>query len=205
MSHLKRFTNACPGRRSRRLASGLLTLGAVASLVVPAAARPTRASGVGVDAPAMQQALRTHALHTENGASLTLGDLEGQVVIVNFWASWCQPCRRELPSLDALHAELAPRGGRVVAVSIDENPDNARRFARATRLTMPIYIDGPNGLARQLDLDHIPLTLVLDRNGAVAFSISGTDDRSLAGLRSTALRLVAAKPYATQTTEGANP
>src|SRR6185503_8407093 len=96
-----------------------------------------------------------------------------------FWASWCGPCRRELPRLDALQTSLGAHGARVVAISIDEESRNAARFAKSLALAFPVYHDGPDGLARRLDLPAVPYTIVLDRDGAVAFTTTGSDERAL--------------------------
>jgi thiol-disulfide isomerase/thioredoxin len=115
-------------------------------------------------------------------------------VVVNFWASWCAPCRKELPRLDALNAELAKSGGRVVAVSIDTDANNARRFVLAHKLTMPVAQDGPDGLARRLDLQHVPCTVVLDRDGSIACAVGGGDEAALAQVTNVARRLSSRAP-----------
>jgi thiol-disulfide isomerase/thioredoxin len=164
-----------------------------------------RLDGLGVSAEQAQRALASHPLRTLDGRTLTLGDLRGEVVVVNFWASWCPPCRRELPALDRLHAELARRGGRVLAVSIDLESRNAARFAKANRLALPIAHDGPDGLARQLDLGHVPFTMILDRQGAVAFTTSGADAAALDRIGDFARQLLAKSPVASTDTEGDTP
>jgi thiol-disulfide isomerase/thioredoxin len=174
----------------------------VAALVsVPLAAGAPAGAGERVaafSAPAgtAEAALGRHSLRMLDGTSTTLASLRGQVVVVNFWASWCAPCRRELPRLDAMNREMSVQGARVVAVSIDENADNARRFARSGRLSMPIAHDGPSGLARELDLRHVPATVVLDRDGRIAWSTGRSDDAELAKLESVVRRLVGAVPVA---------
>lgn len=141
-------------------------------------------------------ALRAHTFRTPEGRALRLADLRGQVVVVNLWASWCGPCRRELPELDALGAEIAARGGRVLAVSVDLEPRNAERFARRLGLKLPVYHDGPDGIAKQLDLRAVPYTVVLDRAGEVAFTAHGADPAEIAKLKTVTRRLVAAPPPA---------
>jgi len=184
------------GRKTLLLAA--LALG----LAWPAHAAGTRAELAGGPARA-QEVLRRHALRTLDGKTVSIKALEGQVVVVNFWASWCPRCRRELPGLDALNASMASRGGRVLAVSIDHEASAAERFARKHKLAMAVCHDGPDGLARELDLPHVPFTVVLDRTGAVAFTTSGSDDAALAELSSVTQRLLAAAgPVVTRGAEG---
>jgi thiol-disulfide isomerase/thioredoxin len=187
-------------RRAGRAVAALAVFGLAGVLAGAAPARAARPDPSG--AAAIRRALEGRALAGLDGRTISLDQLRGEVVVLNFWASWCRPCRKELPVLDALHAEIAPRGGRVIAVSIDEERGNAQRFSRALRLAMPVVHDGPDGLARTLDLDHVPFTVVLDRGGAVAFTTSGSDEASLHTLGETVRRLVARAPLAGGSTEG---
>lgn len=152
----------------------------------------------------LRHALQQHVFRTLDGQSLTLSSLQGEVVVLNFWASWCSPCRKELPALDALHAAIAGQGGRVVAVSIDNDLRNVMRFSRAHALKLPIVHDGPDGLARELDLQHIPFTMVLDREGAVAFTSTGANDRALVEIGAITRQLLARTPLVARTPEGAS-
>ena len=172
-------------------------LGAMAmSVSYATAAWSAPASGVTASPAAVRAALRSHAMKTLDGRDFSFAQLEGQVVVVNFWASWCAPCRRELPRLDALHREMSAQGASVVAVSIDQSADNARRFAKTGRLSMPVAHDGPSGLARTLDLRHVPATVVLDRDGRIAWSTGRSDDAELAKLGAVVRRLAGAVPVA---------
>ena len=139
-----------------------------------------------------QQALRSHALRTLEGRPVSIAALQGEVVVVNFWASWCPPCRRELPRLDALNASIARQGGRVLAVSIDDEARTAERFVRKHKLALPVCHDGPDGLARQLDLPAVPFTLVLDRSGVIAYTTSQSDPAALDQLDAVTRRLLTA-------------
>ncbi len=178
---------------------GAASLGALATTPVASLAKNSPAHTV--PAPRIQEALRTHSLRTLDGKAFSLRSSEGQVVILNFWASWCSPCRKELPQLDALHASLSKQGVRVVAVSIDAEVANARRFRDKFGLTLPIAHDGPNGLARTLDLPSIPYTVVLDQQGRVAWSTHDSDAKALATLEATTRRLLVHAPP-TQSAEG---
>jgi len=80
-----------------------------------------------------------------------------------------------------------------------------RRFARTHRLSLPLYHDGPDGLARTLDLPHVPFTVVLDRTGAVAFVSGGADDRAFDAVARATRRLVAVAPDPARTLAGETP
>ena len=141
---------------------------------------------------AVTRTLDRRPLKMLDGSALSLGNTRGQVVVLNFWATWCRSCVHELRTLERLHAEIAPRGGRVVAVSIDQERRNLERFVKAAKLALPVAHDGPAGFARDLDLKQVPLTLVLDRTGAVAWCSSRTDEVGLAETRAKTLALLAA-------------
>lgn len=164
--------------------AGLLALG----LALPAASGMTRGGGPRNQAQ-VREALRRHALTTLDGKSLSLADLEGEVVVLNFWATWCPPCRRELPLLEDLHQTLQPQGGRVIAIAIDMDGDKVRRFLRSRRIDLPAVHDGPDGLARELDLPHVPYTMVLDRRGYVVHETGRSDDAAVASTSAIAMRI----------------
>ena len=194
---------------ARSLKTGLaILLGLAVTQAVTAGTRPTagdRIEGVGIPASRVPAVLARHPLRALEGGTLTLKDLRGEVVILDFWATWCGPCRKELPRLAGLHADIARKGGRVLAVSIDEDRQNVDLFVRRYGLGLPIVLDGPNGLAAELDLQHVPLALVLDRDGTVAFASSRSDEAGLAAVADAARRLMAGKPAVAAVPEGRTP
>ena len=170
-----------------------------------ARAADTPAGAFGVPEARAAEVLRTASLRTLDGAPVSLASQRGEVVIVHFWASWCPPCRRELPQLDAMARTLAPRGVRVVAISVDAERRNAERFVRSRHLTFAVVHDGPDGLAHRLDLRHLPLSVVLDHDGHVAFTAESGDAPVLAALADAARRLSDAHPVASDISEGGKP
>jgi thiol-disulfide isomerase/thioredoxin len=200
MSH---GTRPISGGRTRVAPAVMGALAGVLALGAPGAgAARGSARDIGADPAAVRRILETHEFKTLEGRKLTLASLQGEVVVLNFWASWCAPCRRELPALDALNTEISKKGGHVLAVSIDEDRENAARFAKAQKLTLPIAHDGPDGLAHQLDLQHVPFTIVLDRDGTVAYSSSGSSEVAIRQTGDFARQLLARAPVASQQNDG---
>lgn len=112
------------------------------------------------------------------GAQVNLADFKGQVVILNFWASWCAPCVAELPTLDRLQADLADTGLKVVAVSLDRDGiKKAAPFFRRTGVkNLKLYTDRMSDLFQELKASALPTTYLLDREGkVVSFYVGATD------------------------------
>jgi thiol-disulfide isomerase/thioredoxin len=105
-----------------------------------------------------------------------LAKYRGSVVVLNYWASWCEPCRKELPVLERLHRRYGPRGLTTLGVSIDdaEERDAARRLVKELGLTFPIRLDGTTDEMFALGLaTSIPATALFDRDGNRVFRIVG--------------------------------
>src|SRR5688572_2471059 len=100
----------------------------------------------------------------------------GQIVVLNYWASWCAPCKREMPLLEAIQREYGPRGIQLIGVSIDEPEDrkDAQAFARRVGVSYPQRFDGTTAemVERKLG-DAVPATVIFDRDGAPVFRLVG--------------------------------
>jgi thiol-disulfide isomerase/thioredoxin len=134
--------------------------------------------------------LAAHRLAGLDGSATTLAAYRGDVVVVNFWASWCGPCRKELPIMDGWNQAWAGRGARVVAISIDKDERKARRFAKEAGLSLPVFHDGPDGLARAIDLPSLPCTFLLDRDGRVVTVVRSSSPDDLTALHKQAEALI---------------
>lgn len=120
----------------------------------------------------------TPAVHLpdETGQTWRLADQRGQVVVLNFWASWCEPCRAELPSLELLAARHDAQGLRVLAVNFRETDAALRRFTEQQPLSLPILRDVDGGAARAFGVRIFPTTVVIGRDGRALFSVVGEVD-----------------------------
>jgi peroxiredoxin len=112
------------------------------------------------------------------GADVTLADLRGQVVFVNFWATWCAPCREEAPSLERLYRALHAEGFEVLGISIDASEDQAAvdAFAREFELTFPIPRDAHKRVYGAYRASGVPETFLVDRQGRVLERFVGPQD-----------------------------
>uniref|UniRef100_UPI0001BE66E3 Thioredoxin family protein n=1 Tax=Geobacter metallireducens (strain ATCC 53774 / DSM 7210 / GS-15) TaxID=269799 RepID=UPI0001BE66E3 len=113
-------------------------------------------------------------LNTLNGEVVKLSDLKGQVVIVNFWATWCPPCREEIPSMMRLNAAMAGKPFRMLCVSIDEGGKVAvEEFFRKTGFTLPVLLDADKRVGKLYGTTGVPETFVIDRHGVILKKVVG--------------------------------
>jgi len=111
-----------------------------------------------------------------DGRRVSLTDLRGRVVILTFWASWCEPCRDELPLFEALHRDHADGGLVVVGVNSRERPAIITEYARAHRLTFPLARDEAGTVSQMYGVVGLPTTFVIGRDGrAIARAIGPRD------------------------------
>lgn len=108
-------------------------------------------------------------LKSNQGENLRLEDFRGQVVMLNFWASWCGPCRQEMPVMDELHAQYKDLGFTVLAVSVDENSAEADQFLDAVPVIFPILYDNERAVSELYGVDAMPSTVMIDRDGNARF------------------------------------
>jgi peroxiredoxin len=107
-----------------------------------------------------------------------LANFRGQVVVLNFWATWCPPCIDEMPSLQRLHQALADRGVAVIAVSVDERFSDVPAFVKKFDLTFPVLYDEGKKVSRKYQTFKYPETYILDRDGRLKSKVVGPRDWS---------------------------
>lgn len=112
----------------------------------------------------------------DGGAPFRLAEARGQVVVLNFWASWCEPCRAELPSLELLAQRLESERVQVLAANFRETDGTIRRFLAQQPMTLPIQRDPDGAAARAFQVRIFPTTVVFGRDGRAAFTVTGELD-----------------------------
>lgn len=125
--------------------------------------------------PAFPRPAPAFALRDLDGREFSLASLRGQVVLLDFWATWCAPCRKSMPELEALHQRYRARGVTVLGVSIDEgSPKKVRGFVKARRLTYPIAIDTDRAPAwAAYKVKAVPAAFLIDRDGRIVAQWTG--------------------------------
>lgn len=107
------------------------------------------------------------ALKGMDGSMVKLADLRGSVVLLDFWATWCGPCRAALPRLDALNRERAAAGLKVFAVNLREDGAKIEQFLKQTGLSLPVLLDTDGAVAGRYGISAIPATVLIDKEGVV--------------------------------------
>jgi thiol-disulfide isomerase/thioredoxin len=133
---------------------------AVLAAALLATAWPAAATDGAVPAPQFSLASRA-------GGEVSLADLKGQVVMINFWASWCGPCRQEFPALDQIYAKYKPMGFTLVAINVESEKSDAEKFLSATPASFPILFDPDNTVSGKYGVSAMPTTVLVDRQGRV--------------------------------------
>ncbi len=170
-----------------RVGLGFLVCFAVACGAPPRSASGTERSAPrppGPEAPPLE-------LPDIAGRHVALSELRGRPVIVNFWATWCQPCRRELPSLEELHRRFEPAGLRVLAVSIDADPQELDRFVADASIPFVVLRDPEGKAAAAYGVTTVPSTFLVDAAGRVSERIDGEVDWGREDLLGEVQRLLA--------------
>jgi len=109
-----------------------------------------------------------------DGSNYDLGGEKGSVVLVNVWATWCGPCRFEIPELQKLHDEFAKRGFKVVGVSVDQDDTKVvKDFVAEQKMTYPVVLDPDQRIASLLQTTVLPTTVLLDRKGKIVWRMVG--------------------------------
>jgi peroxiredoxin len=112
-------------------------------------------------------------LHAMTGPNLQLKDQRGRVVMVNFWATWCGPCRQEMPQLNRLYEKYRASGFVLLGVNVDDDASKAAEVATKLGVTFPVLLDTDKKVSKLYDLSTMPSTVIIDRDGKVRYMHRG--------------------------------
>ena len=115
------------------------------------------------------------ALPDPAGKTVRLSDLKGKVVILSFWATWCPPCRMEMPHLQALHTKYQGKKVRVLGINTDVQGEQLKAWMKENRLSFPVVSDEGGNVATKYRVEGIPTLLVVDQNGKIRERSEGFD------------------------------
>jgi peroxiredoxin len=127
------------------------------------------ALAVPAGAVTLQDQAPDFTLKSLEGSNLRLEEYRGQVVLINFWASWCGPCRQEIPLLDRLHQRYLDTGFAVLGINVEGEEAPARKLIDRIPVTFPVLIDQEQRVSELYELEAMPSTVVVDRDGVVRY------------------------------------
>lgn len=151
---------ACIAARLKRRFWAALAAGSIAL------ASTLSAGAAGVS---LQEEAPDFTLKSLEGSNLRLEEYRGDVVLINFWASWCGPCRQEMPILDKLHQRYEDAGFAVLGVNVEGEAAPAQKIVDKTNVTFPVLIDEGQDVSERYALEAMPSTVVVDRDGKVRY------------------------------------
>ncbi len=135
------------------------------------------------DAAAKPWAAPAFSLKDKAGQVRTLAEFKGSVVLVDFWASWCAPCKASFPALDSLHEDLHGDGLEVVAINVDEDRKDAQAFLEGRSPSMTVLFDPQGRSPQDYKVEGMPSSFLIDRDGNVRFQHLGFTEKTKANFR----------------------
>ena len=125
--------------------------------------------GIATAWAAAEQPAPNFSLPDQAGGLVSLEDYSGQVVLINFWASWCGPCREEMPLLNELHTRYEPLGFTMLAINVEEDSSAANNFLSGMPVNFPVLYDRENSVSKLYDVIAMPSTVIIGRDGKVRY------------------------------------
>jgi peroxiredoxin len=136
-----------------------MLLAAALAVSAPSVAAGSDAAGV---APAF-------TLNELSGQSASLSQYKGQVVMLNFWATWCGPCQQEMPLLDQMYRKYKPAGFTLIGVNVDKDTPPVKQLLDRKPVSFPVLLDPASQVSKAYHVDEMPSTVLIDRKGNVRF------------------------------------
>jgi cytochrome c biogenesis protein CcmG, thiol:disulfide interchange protein DsbE len=182
------------GRATRNWAAmmvvGVVTVGAAGGAMTATACVPPAKDAH----PLARKSVPEVELKLQKGGSWRPADANGKVLIVDFWASWCEPCRDSFPKLDAIYKRHENGGLVVVAINEDEEPTKIPNFLQSTGVTFPVALDPSGSAASSFGVSKMPSQFVVDRRGVVRFVHSGYQPDEMEALEDEIKQLLREEP-----------
>ena len=126
-----------------------------------------------VNAETLSGKAKNFTLKSRSGKNIKLSEFRGQVVLLNFWASWCGPCRQEMPLLEKIYKKYKPLGFTILGVNVEENSAAAKKLLRNVKVSFPVLFDTKNITSNLYKVSAMPTTVIIDRNGNKRFLHKG--------------------------------
>ncbi len=112
-------------------------------------------------------------LKSLSGKNLKLSEMRGEVIMLNFWASWCGPCRQEMPILEKIHQKYQPLGFTLLGVNVEEDSNEAKAYLKEIEVSFPILFDNQNKVSQVYNIIAMPSTIMIDRDGNMRYLHQG--------------------------------
>src|SRR5262245_1642523 len=125
------------------------------------------------DADIVGQPAPDFALRSMKGPSVRLSEHLGEVIIINFWATWCGPCRQEMPLLDELYGKYRRAGLVLLSINVDDDKDRAIEMAKTLGVSYPVLLDARKDVSRSYQIGSMPSTVLIDREGVIRYVSEG--------------------------------
>lgn len=167
---------AVPHRWRRVLAIGallLLVLTVLAQAQIPIGERVLAAFGQLSPAPRVENPVLDFTLPNTNGMAVSTGQFSGQVMIINFWATWCAPCREEMPALQQIYNQHREHGLVLLGVNYGEDRDAVVSYAREIGVSFPLLLDRDMAVGQRYRVQGLPTTIFVDRQGMIQDMVVG--------------------------------
>jgi len=162
--------------RRQLLQAALAAASATATATVLTGASAQSLCGPACDVSSWPGPLSAFSLIDTSGKLWRPDDFKGRAVLLNFWASWCEPCRAEMPTLQQVADLYGPEKLLVLAINFKEKPSRALQFAQSTGVSVPVLLDTEGRVARQWGVKVFPTTLLIDRRGRPRQRVQGEVD-----------------------------
>ena len=144
----------------------LLVLCSLFTLGLVFTTAPANALAIGEVAP-------DFTLKNMQGENQNLAEQRGKIIVINFWASWCGPCRQEMPILESFYDKYNKLGVSVWGVNVEQENQAGRDFLKGLNLTFPIFFDETNEISATYQVEAMPTTVIVDRNGKLRYAFKG--------------------------------